>query len=367
MTLMSSLLRLRRRSAEGDVAAQIELGLLCEQCGRLEEGMNWLSLAARHGDPTALTLVGVRLISGPYAPRIAARGPELLAEAMGRGSGEAALRLACLHATGVYMSKDWSLALDLLERAAELGCFEARIELSVLADGPGAIRKPAAGAASRLRDRIDIDSWTRARETVTLNAAPRIVAVEAFVPRRARDWIVEQARPGLARAEVYDPVTGQTSLSAERTNRAANFGLANTNLVILALQEALSATVGADLARAEGASVLCYAPGERAGEHFDFLDPAVPAYQREIASQGQRVATGLVYLNDDFGGGATDFPALGLSHTPRAGGALLFSNVTPAGDPDLRSLHAGRPPRDASKWVLSCFVRSRVRLPVSPP
>jgi prolyl 4-hydroxylase len=152
-------------------------------------------------------------------------------------------------------------------------------------------------------------------------------------------------------------------LSAERTNRVANFGLGDTGLVILALQEALAATLGRELACSEAASVLCYAPGEQAREHFDFLDPSVPAYARDVAAQGQRIATGLVYLSGSFSGGTTDFPALGLSCPPRAGAALLFSNVTPSGEPDLRTRHAGRPPRRGTKWVLSCFIRSRARLP----
>jgi hypothetical protein len=47
----------------------------------------------------------------------------------------------------------------------------------------------------------------------------------------------------------------------------------------------------------------------------------------------------------DGGGGTTDFPALGLSITPKAGAALLFPNVlVPSGQPDVRTIHAGRPP-----------------------
>ena len=355
--MLNALLDLERRGKAGDVAAQIRLGLLCEKSGRLEEGMNWLALAARGGDAEALALVGVRLISGPFSPQIAARGAELLAEAAERGSAEGAARLAVLHAAGVFVRKDWARALELLRAAAALGSREARAELAILARGPGA------GGARASREDVDIQAWTSARHMQTLCADPLVRTGEAFASAQACAWIIRQAYPRLAKAQVYDPASGLTTLSAERTNRAASFGLAETGLVILALQEALAASLGAELASSEAGSVLCYAPGEEAREHFDFLDPQVPAYARDIAAQGQRIATGLVYLSDSYAGGTTDFPLLGLSHRPRTGAALLFSNVTAQGTPDLRTRHAGRPPLRGTKWVLSCFIRSRPRLP----
>jgi prolyl 4-hydroxylase len=362
-TILSPLLQLEQRARAGDISAQIELGLLMEKGGGIEEGMNWLSLAARGGDPRALMLVGVRLVTGPYAPAIAVRGRELLCEALRGGSADAAAMLAVLHAAGAFARKDWTRAVDLLACAATLGRVESQVELAILADGPRPRRRRPAANEITLRERVDIQAWLGPREGRALSASPRIVTTNRFASARACAWIMDQARPRLSHAEVYDPATGRTRRTPERNNRFAGFGLAETNLVVLAVQEALAATAGAELAASEAASVLCYAPGEQAGEHFDFLDPAIPAYAHDIAAQGQRVATGLLYLNDDFSGGTTDFVALGLSHRPRAGSALVFSNVTPAGEPDRRSLHAGRPPRDGAKWVLSCFIRSRSRLP----
>jgi prolyl 4-hydroxylase len=362
-TILSPLNQLEHKARAGEVPAQIELGLLAEKSGRIEEGMNWLSLAARHGDPRALTMVGVRLVTGPYVAPIAARGPELLAEAMDSGSADAAAMLAVLHGAGAFAPKDWPRALDLLARAAALGRPQAQEELAILAQGPARSGRRRRADDVVLRGCVDIEAWLTPRESRVICSSPRIVAADRFAPKRACALIIEQARHRLAPVEVYDPATGRTTRTARRNNRFAGFGLAETNLVVLAMQEALAATAGAEPTWSEAGSVLCYAPGEEAAEHFDFLDPAVPAYAREIVSQGQRIATGLLYLNGDFSGGTTDFPALGLSHAPRAGAALVFSNVTPDGAPERRSLHAGRPPRHGAKWVLSCFIRSRPSLP----
>ena len=67
----------------------------------------------------------------------------------------------------------------------------------------------------------------------------------------------------------------------------------------------------------EPITVLHYAAGEEITEHFDFVDPNVPNYPQEIAQNGQRVVTFLVYLNDDYAEGETEFPRLGVSHKGR--------------------------------------------------
>jgi prolyl 4-hydroxylase len=58
----------------------------------------------------------------------------------------------------------------------------------------------------------------------------------------------------------------------------------------------------------------------------------------------QRVATLLVYLNDmkESGGGATQFKDLPVKVTPKRGTALLFFPAFADGEPDPRTVHAGR-------------------------
>jgi hypothetical protein len=111
----------------------------------------------------------------------------------------------------------------------------------------------------------------------------------------------------------------------------------------------------------EPTSVLHYAPGEQFKPHYDFLNPDVPGYALERTTKGQRVATFLLYLNDDFEGGETDFPLLNYRYKGRKGDALLFWNVDPSGASDLQTLHAGLPTSQGEKWLLSQWLRERVR------
>ena len=150
-----------------------------------------------------------------------------------------------------------------------------------------------------------------------------------------------------------------TTTHESRTNTSACFNLLDTDLVLTLMQRRMSACLGVPLRHFEPMSVLHYAPGEQISEHFDFVDPNVPDYAAQIAAQGQRIVTFLVYLNDGYAGGETVFPRLGVSRKGAAAEALHFVNAHADGRADVRTLHAGRPPRDGEKWIVSQFVRDR--------
>ncbi len=107
----------------------------------------------------------------------------------------------------------------------------------------------------------------------------------------------------------------------------------------------------------ETPKVLHYAPGETFAEHFDYLNPAEPAYATQLAVRGQRTETFLIYLNDGFSGGETYFRRIGLSHIGAKGDALLFANLDAAGVPDPDTIHTGLPPTSGEKWLFSQWIR----------
>jgi prolyl 4-hydroxylase len=54
--------------------------------------------------------------------------------------------------------------------------------------------------------------------------------------------------------------------------------------------------------------------------------------------------TFLLYLNDEYEGGETTFPELGIVHRGTKGNGLFFINAYPDLRPDRRMLHTGSPP-----------------------
>jgi hypothetical protein len=72
---------------------------------------------------------------------------------------------------------------------------------------------------------------------------------------------------------------------------------------------------------------------------------------------GHRLYTFLIYLNDDFEGGGTDFPRMNLCIKPKKGKAILFQNIDERFDLIPESLHAGCPVTSGTKWVANKWIR----------
>jgi prolyl 4-hydroxylase len=348
----------------GTPIAELAQAEQCDAAGRHEEAINLLARATRRGEVAAMTQLAKRLIVGDRAPRLPREGARFLMDATRSGGAEAAARLAVLAAIWVHVRQSWDQALELLVRAAERGWAPAQGQLQVLAapsehTGSVCAAEPDSRRWRALRRRIDLGFWTTAATGRMLHDDPVVRVFPDFVPQAACEWLIGQAQGRLERAEVYDPVAGADVVSAARTNTAAKFNLMETDLVHLLVQTRMAASCALPLFNMEGATVLHYAVGEQLTDHFDFVDPKTPNYAQEIARNGQRVLTFLVYLNDDYLGGETDFPKLNIRHRGQRGEGLYFINADSDGKPDLRTLHTGLPPVSGEKWLLSQFVRSR--------
>jgi hypothetical protein len=143
-----------------------------------------------------------------------------------------------------------------------------------------------------------------------------------------------------------------------RSNTVANFNLATFDVVQGLVQARMSMTCGWPLQHLEAPMVLHYDVGQQIRPHFDFIDVNAPDYEQQIREQGQRMVTFLLYLNDDYEGGETTFPELGIVNRGVAGDGLYFLNADREGQPDRRMLHTGSPPTAGEKWIVSQFIRN---------
>jgi prolyl 4-hydroxylase len=307
-------------------------------------------------DVTSLTILGKRLLVGEGVPVSIDKGVATLRDAAMQGGGEAAAVLSICAAWGVGQSRDTDAALDHLQRAAQLGWEPARRELELLAGDSGP--DPAA-----LRAKIDLAAWRSAPAARIQFEKPRIVVIERFASAQECQWLIGRAAGGgLQRAKVYR--SSSTAQVAEtRTNREMSFTIFNADVVLSLIRDRISAAVGAPVSHFEIAKLLHYSPGEQFALHADFIEAKTPDLARELAARGQRSATFLIYLNDGYEGGATQFPRLSWQYRGGCGDAVLFSNVDANGAPDYDTIHAGMPPTSGEKWVLSQWVRTR---PIGP-
>ena len=333
-----------------DVQYQTAMSLYGQ--GRHAEGLQVLGQAAQGGHVPSMTLLGHQLISGRGAPLDGIAGIRLILGAAERGGGLACTTAAVLLASGVSGKGDWSRALDYLRRGAELGFPLAQAQLRLLAGRDGDDWKV-------LHRAIDMKAWRTAPEPIVLSQDPRVLVFERIAPPAVCDWIVFRARDSLRPAELYDRSAG-TIVSSSRNNSVANLTLHDGDLMAFAVRERLAVAAGLSAQTHEIPQVLHYTVGQQFTPHFDFFDAAVPGEAAELADRGQRVATALLYLNDEgLEGGETDFPRLGFKYRGRRGDAVLFFNIDAAGKPDRRTLHAGLSPSKGEKWLLTQWFRER--------
>jgi prolyl 4-hydroxylase len=307
---------------------------------------------ARAGDPGALTALGKRLLIGDGIRQAPQEAVSCLSEAARLGDGEATAQLALFAAWGVLRPRNLDEALDNLQRAAELGWLPSQRELQFLARSNGTDWRG-------LRRQVSLADWTKVTPQRVVSRVPKISAFDDFASSAECDWLIECGRHRLKRAMVYRKDAQGHSAVENRTNTEADFTVVNTDLVLSLIRDRIAAAVGVAVRYFEITKLLHYEPGQHFSLHADFLEANTPALKQEVEQHGQRVMTFLVYLNDDFEGGETEFPRIGLRHRGKRGGALLFANVDESGAPDYDTVHAGLPPLSGVKWLLSQWVRDR--------
>ena len=334
---------LESRAHQGDTKAQFAFAALLDQQGRHPEALGWARALPRAGDARSGTFLGARLLTGYAAPKLPARAAEMLDLAARNGGAEANELTAAMRAAGRFLPQDWSAAFDALQRAGDAGEPRARDQMRLLA------------AANR----IDVDALLAVPPPRVLSTSPRITAYDGFLESAQCDWLIERARGRIAPARVYDPGSGDGVESSDRSNGTTVFHLIESDVVMALVRERIARAAGIASANFEELAILHYETGQEFRRHVDFLDPENPAHATVIAERGQRVATFLIYLNDGFDGGETEFPRLDLRFRGRKGDAILFWNADAEGQPDRMTLHAGLAPTRGRKWLLSQFLRDR--------
>jgi prolyl 4-hydroxylase len=334
--------------------AQYQTAMALYGQGRHAEAGSLLKQAAQGGHVPAMSLFGYQMLSGRGATPDRVSGVRMIMAAADKGEATACTVAAALVAAGVFGRPEWSRALDYLRQGAEGGFPIAQAQLRLLAGRTG-------NDWLGLRREIDIKSWQVAPEPRVLSRDPGVKAFEGVASPAVCDWLIARAKGRLAPAMIYDAAAGK-AVGSTRSNSAFEMGLADLDLVVLALRERLATAAGLPVMNMNAPQVLHYTVGQSFEPHVDFFDPDIPAKAMQIASIGQRAATALVYLNEEgLEGGETDFPMLNLRYRGRRGDALVFYNLDATGQPHRRTVHAGLPPTHGEKWLLSQWIRDRER------
>jgi prolyl 4-hydroxylase len=365
-----------RNAQAGDAEAQELLAEVLQQQGRPADAAGWMQRAALAGRASALARLGLWRLVGVGMPQAPAQAVAEILRAAGDGDPLGLSLAATVTAGGVGAPADLPAAVGWLVRAGKAGHARALAQLAVLlgpqeralsdqlkalAASPEQGARPLDLDEGRVLAGIDLSPFFRPIAAQLARPSPRIVLLPDLLTPALCDYVIALAAPVLTRGKVMLEDGGE-GVRAERSNSVMNFGLADSDVVLELINERLATAAGLPARNAEGLGVLHYAPGEQYAPHVDYVAETL-ANSDQLAQRGQRVRTLLVYLNDDFEGGATEFLRLDIKFKPPRGWGLMFDNVTAEGAMDPLTLHRGAPPERGQKWLISKWFRTKALRP----
>lgn len=269
--------------------------------------------------------------------------------------------VAALHA------RDFATAREALRQAVTIGHVDgALMEIALVANGSGAApdwphakalldlaepRDPVAARHQALLKAMDLDAQgkpTRTYAPVQLSSAPNVMLFRNFLTSEECAHVAQVASDLMEPSRVIDPTTGVAIAHPVRRCDNAVIGPTREDLVIRALNLRIATATRTRVDQGEPLTVLRYQPGHEFKPHYDGLP----------GTKNQRIKTMLIYLNQGFEGGETEFVTCDLIVRPRAGDAILFDNVDATGAIDLQSRHAGLPVTRGTKWLATRWIRA---------
>lgn len=113
----------------------------------------------------------------------------------------------------------------------------------------------------------------------------------------------------------------------------------------------------------EACDIYNYEIGQFLDLHHDY--PYDPRQINYYKYGGDRVGTGIFYLNDEFVGGETEFPKLGVTIKPKKGSFLYFKQCYDEAT-NWSTIHESKIIKSGTKWIASCFFSDQPRVGYSP-
>lgn len=297
--------------------------------GKNAEAVQLVRQVAATGDPEALGVLAGMTWRGGLVEQDPRRARTLYEQAAARGHGSAAMTVTNLLASGVAGKQDWTQALERLRAEAKI--------------------VPARRKAIELIEAMDLDSVGNPKKVPDgkkLSDDPEVIHFPSlFTPAECR-YLMEATGDRFDPSMVYDS-NRQLVRDQIRTSDGSTIHWLIEDPAIVAINRRLAAVTGSTYENGEALALLRYSPGQEYRPHFDFVKGV----------ENRRLLTALIYLNEDFEGGETEFVRTGLKVKGKAGDVIVFRNEGTDSGPNLLSEHAGLPVTKGFKYLATRWIR----------
>ena len=149
--------------------------------------------------------------------------------------------------------------------------------------------------------------------------------------------------------------SGGTSID-DKSRTSSTCNLSHTNPLVKSVFSKIANHLGLDEKRGENIQGQLYEVGQYFRPHHDFFSG--PAYNEHCLHSGNRTHTLMIYLNDDFEGGGTNFPKLNTITQPETGKAVTWENMID-GQTQEDTIHEGMPVTSGKKYIITSWWRER--------
>jgi len=173
-----------------------------------------------------------------------------------------------------------------------------------------------------------------------------------FLSHEQCDEIIKLIDANHSRSSVVVGGTDRSDITEHRTSSTSN--LDPSIDVIKNVHQKISDFLVLPLEKGESLQGQLYEPGQYFRPHNDFFSG--PAYNMHCRASGNRTHTLMVYLNDDFDGGETNFPNLNKVVKPEKGKAIWWKNMED-GITLTDSLHEGVTVKTGKKYIVTSWWR----------
>ena len=266
---------------------------------------------------------------------------------------------------GIETKPDQKAAYKMIQQAARLGHPDGR-RAWVYMTNAGIGRRADAKAAKEMLAELAKEDRFAALQLAFLDhlscekrlaeVEPKIISKDPYIALYPQLFSAAECRylavlgtPWLEKAGILDlSGKGRTDDKIRDAHSCSIPSLAE-DLIVQAVNRCIAKATGTEAGWGEPLNILKYTPGQQYRPHHDGTG---------TDNVSVRTLTALIWLNDQFEGGETDFPKINVRVRGGVGDMLVFKNVRDDGSFDERMIHAGLPVTEGVKWMASRWIRT---------
>ena len=176
--------------------------------------------------------------------------------------------------------------------------------------------------------------------------------IKNFINKTETEYLIRMIDKYASKSMVVGTPKEKNKYSLSRTSYTAN--LIHNDPTVQTIHKRISKYLGINLKKGESLQGQRYEAGQYFKDHQDYF--IGEHYNMNCLASGNRTYTFMLYLNDNFEGGSTNFPHLNKEIKAETGKALVWNNLQ-HGIPNEYMTHSGTEVISGTKYIITSWWR----------